>query len=65
MSTHEDDIVSNLLTTTTHIDILFFTNAGKVYRMRGYQIPEYSRQHKGIPVINLLNIEKEEKSWLC
>jgi len=61
MSTYEDNIVSNLLTTTTHIDILFFTNAGKVYRMRGYQIPEYSRQHKGIPVINLLNIEKEEK----
>lgn len=61
MSTHQDDIVCNLLTTTTHIDILFFTNAGKVYRVRGYNIPEFSRQHKGLPVINLLGMSRDEK----
>lgn len=61
MTTHEDDIVDQLLITNTHTDVLFFTNLGKVYRIRGYKIPEYSRQSKGIPIINLLNMDKSEK----
>ncbi|MDD4584789.1 MAG: DNA gyrase C-terminal beta-propeller domain-containing protein, partial [Bacilli bacterium] len=61
MTTHDDDVVDKMLITSTHTDILFFTNYGKVYRMRGYQIPEYSRQGKGLPIINLLKNEKDEK----
>ena len=61
MTTHEDDIVDQLLITNTHTDILFFTNAGRVYRIRGYKIPEFSRQSKGLPIINLLNMDKKEK----
>ena len=61
MTTHEDDIVDQLLITNTHTDILFFTNAGRVYRIRGYKIPEFSRQSKGLPIINLLNMDKSEK----
>ena len=61
MTTNEDDVVDLLLTTSTHTDILFFTNKGKAYRLRGHQVPEYSRQAKGIPAINLLNMDKDEK----
>jgi DNA gyrase subunit A len=61
ITTHDDDIVEKLLFGSTHTDLLFFSSYGKVYRLRGYQIPEYTRQGKGIPVINLLPIEKEEK----
>ncbi len=61
MTTHEDDIVDQLLITNTHTDILFFTNTGRVYRIRGYKIPEFSRQSKGLPIINLLNMDKKEK----
>ena len=61
MTTHNDDIVDQLLITNTHTDILFFTNAGRVYRIRGYKIPEFSRQSKGLPIINLLNMDKKEK----
>ena len=61
MTTNEDDIVDQLLITNTHTDVLFFTNVGKVYRVRGYKIPEYSRQSKGLPIINLLNMDKSEK----
>ncbi len=61
MTTHDDDIVDQLLITNTHRDVLFFTNTGKVYRVRGYKIPEYSRQSKGLPIINLLNMDKSEK----
>ena len=61
MSTNENDIVEFMLYTKTHTDLLFFTNFGKVYRIRGHQIPESSRIGKGIPVINLINIEKDEK----
>ena len=61
MTTNEDDIVDQLLITNTHTDVLFFTNVGKVYRIRGYKIPEYSRQSKGLPIINLLNMDKSEK----
>ena len=61
ITTHDDDIVEKLLFGSTHTDLLFFSSYGKVYRLRGYQIPEYTRQGKGIPVVNLLPIEKEEK----
>ena len=61
MTTNEDDIVDQLLITNTHTDVLFFTNSGRVYRVRGYKIPEYSRQSKGLPIINLLNMDKSEK----
>lgn len=60
MTTHEDDFVEHLLTTTTHHTILFFTNKGKVYRLKGYEIPEFSRTAKGIPIINLLELEEGE-----
>ncbi len=61
ITTHDDDVVDKLLFASTHTDILFFTNYGKVYRIRGYQIPEFSRQGKGIPVVNLLQLAKDEK----
>ncbi|MGP1909325.1 DNA gyrase subunit A [Metabacillus sp. JX24] len=60
MGTNEDDFVEHLLTTSTHDTILFFTNKGKVYRAKGYEIPEYGRTAKGLPIINLLEIEKGE-----
>lgn len=60
MSTNEEDFVENLISMTTHDYLLFFTNKGKVYRMKGYEIPIFSRQSKGIPIINLLPIDKEE-----
>ncbi|MBO9131373.1 DNA gyrase subunit A [Bacillus sp. 165] len=62
MGTNEDDFVEHLLTTSTHDTILFFSNKGKVYRTKGYEIPEYSRTAKGIPIINLLEIDKGE--WI-
>ena len=61
MSTNEEDYVKYLVNASTHDYILFFTNKGKVYRIKGYEIPEYSRQAKGLPIINLLQIEKDEK----
>jgi len=61
MSTNEHDIVEEMLYTKTHTDLLMFTSFGRVYRIRGYQIPEFNRNSKGIPVINLIPIEKEEK----
>ncbi|MBO4245677.1 MAG: DNA gyrase subunit A [Bacilli bacterium] len=60
MSTNEEDYVKYLLNINTHDYVLFFSNKGKVYRIKGYEIPEYSRQSKGLPIINLLPIEKEE-----
>ena len=60
MSTNEEDFVSKLLTARTHDYILFFSNKGRVYRVKGYEIPEFSRQSKGIPIINILSLEKEE-----
>ena len=61
MNTNEEDFVEQIINTSTHDYILFFTNKGKVYRIKGYEIPEFSRQSKGIPIINLLQIEKDEK----
>ncbi|WP_071461075.1 DNA gyrase subunit A [Bacillus massilinigeriensis] len=60
MGTNEDDFVEHLITTSTHDTILYFTNKGKVYRTKGYEIPEFSRTAKGIPIINLLGVEKGE-----
>ncbi|MGG2017276.1 DNA gyrase subunit A [Bacillus sp. S10(2024)] len=60
MGTNNDDFLEHLLTTSTHDHILFFTNKGKVYRTKGYEIPEYSRTAKGIPIINLLEVDKDE-----
>ena len=61
MATNDNDIVSFLLHANTHTDLLFFSNFGKVYRIRGYQVPEYSRTAKGLPIVNLLNLDKDEK----
>ena len=61
MTTNEEDNVNKLITSSTHDDILFFSNYGKVYRVRGYEIPLGSRQSKGLPIINLIPIKKEEK----
>ena len=61
MATNEEDFVENIINTTTHDYVLFFTTKGRVFRMKGYEIPEFSRQSKGLPIINLLNLEKGEK----
>ncbi|MCI9524378.1 MAG: DNA gyrase subunit A [Erysipelotrichaceae bacterium] len=61
MSVNEDDIVEKLITMSTHDYVLLFTNLGKVYRMKGYKIPNASRTAKGLPVVNLLNLDKDEK----
>ncbi len=60
MATNEEDAVEHLINLSTHDYILFFTNKGKVYRLKGYEIPEFSRQSKGLPIINLIQVEKEE-----
>lgn len=61
MSTNEDDFVEKLISMTTHDYLMFFTNKGKAYRTKGYEVPLYSRQSKGIPIVNLLPFEKEEE----
>ncbi|MGG5342534.1 DNA gyrase subunit A [Enterococcus sp. AZ192] len=61
MGVHDDDFVKNLVSCSTHDTLLFFTNNGKVYRAKGYEIPEYGRTAKGIPVINMLGIDSSEK----
>ncbi|MCJ0931586.1 DNA gyrase subunit A [Virgibacillus halodenitrificans] len=60
MGTNEDDFVEHLVSTSTHDTVLFFTNKGKVYKAKGYEVPEFSRTAKGIPIINMLQIEKGE-----
>lgn len=60
MNTIEDDFVSQIVTTSTHDNVLFFTNKGRVYKLKGYEIPELSRQSKGIPIVNALALEKDE-----
>ncbi|MEL1206106.1 DNA gyrase C-terminal beta-propeller domain-containing protein, partial [Staphylococcus epidermidis] len=61
MGVHDDDFIEHLLSTSTHEVLLFFTNTGKVYRAKGYEIPEYGRTAKGIPIINLLGINSDER----
>ena len=60
MTTNEEDFAKYIINMTTHDYILFFTDRGKVYRIKGYEIPEFSRQSKGLPIINLLPIDKDE-----
>ncbi len=60
MATNEDDIVDSMINMSTHDDLLFFTNFGKVYRIKGYNVPEFGRTAKGLPVVNLLNLDKGE-----
>lgn len=60
MSTNEEDFVDKMINLSSHDYLLFFTNKGKVYRLKGYEIPEFNRQSKGLPIINLLQIDKDE-----
>ena len=61
MALNEDDVIDQNITMSTHDYLLIFTNKGKVYRIRGFNVPEASRNAKGIPVINIINIDKDEK----
>ena len=61
MSTHEDDLVEQIVYSKTHADLLFFTNLGKVYRIRGYKVPAATKNSKGTPYINLFDFEQDEK----
>ena len=61
MTTTDEDYVEQLISLNTHDNILFFSNKGKVYRLKGYKIPEYARTAKGLPIVNLLSLEKDEK----
>ncbi|MCI1287024.1 MAG: DNA gyrase subunit A [[Lactobacillus] timonensis] len=61
MGVHKDDFIEELISSSTHDLLLFFTNTGKVYSMKGYEIPEYGRAAQGIPIINLLGINNDEK----
>ncbi len=61
MTTYEDDDVDKIITTTTHTDLLIFTSFGKVYRIRSHQLPEMSKQAKGMPFVNIINISKDEQ----
>ena len=60
MTTNEEDFVMNMINIQTHDHVLMFTNKGKVYRLKGYEIPEFSRQAKGLPIVNLIPIDKDE-----
>lgn len=61
MNVHDDDFIEHLISTSTHDRLMMFTNTGKVYAMKGYEIPEYGRTAKGIPVINLLGVDAGER----
>ncbi len=61
MTTNEEDFVEHMINLSTHDYLLFFSNKGRVYRMKGYEIPEFSRTSKGLPIVNLLPLEKDEK----
>lgn len=61
MTTREEDFVKEIFTTSTHDTILFFSNKGKMYRLRGYEVPEAGRTAKGTAIVNLLNLEADEK----
>ena len=60
MTTNEEDYVENIISITTHDYLMFFTSKGKVYRIKGYEVPLFSRQSKGLPIVNLLPLEKDE-----
>nr|WP_303093574.1 DNA gyrase subunit A [Limosilactobacillus mucosae] len=61
MGVHKDDFIEHLISSSTHDILLFFTNSGKVFSMKGYEVPEYGRSAQGIPIINLLGIDNHEK----
>lgn len=61
MGVHKDDFIEHLISSSTHNILLFFTNSGKVFSMKGYEVPEYGRSAQGIPIINLLGIDNHEK----
>lgn len=61
MALNEDDVIEFILTMSSHDYLMFFTNKGKVYRIKGYQVPNASRTAKGLPIVNLLSMEKDEK----
>ena len=56
----DEDFIKHLVSTSTHDHLLFFTNKGRVYRMKAYEIPEYGRQAKGLPIVNLLKLDENE-----
>ena len=61
MGIHDDDFIETLISASTHDVLLYFSNQGKVYKTKGYEVPEYGRQAKGLPIINLLNLDANEK----
>ncbi len=61
VTTNDEDFVEHLINLSTHDYLMFFTNKGKVYRLKGYEVPEFSRHSKGLPIINLLQIDKDER----
>ncbi|OFL47323.1 DNA gyrase subunit A [Nosocomiicoccus sp. HMSC067E10] len=61
MNTVEDDFVEKIVAMSTHDYLLFFTNKGRVYRLKGYEVAELSRQSKGIPIVNMIEVDKDEK----
>ena len=60
MSTNDEDFVEQIINLSTHDFLLFFSNKGRVYRLKGYEVPEYSRTSKGLPLVNLIQIDKDE-----
>ena len=58
---NQEDFVETIINTSSHDDVMFFTSKGRVFRLKGYEVPEYSRQSKGIPLVNLLNLDKDER----
>ncbi|MEG0978194.1 MAG: DNA gyrase subunit A [Bacilli bacterium] len=67
LTTNEEDFVDHLIPMETHDYLLFFSNKGRVYRLKGYELPEYGRQSKGLPIVNLLSLDKDEyiSSMIC
>jgi DNA gyrase subunit A len=60
IKTNEDDVVEHLIYASTHDYLLFFTNLGRVYKMKGYKVPNFGRTSKGLPIVNLLNLDENE-----
>ncbi len=60
LKTHDDDVLEHIILTSTHDYLLFFTNKGRVYKLKGYKIPSYGRNSKGLPLVNILNFEEGE-----
>ncbi len=65
MTTKEDDFVENVLVTSTHSNLLFFTTKGKVYKIKAYEVPDAGRTAKGTNLVNILPLEADEKNTNC